>query len=222
MYSSSSAASSVIFQVYGDGQLLYQSPTLANGSAAVPIDVNVAGVKNLTLVVEAAPGSSASGDHAVWADARLISTANFGATQPYTLTWQLSQNGQVVSTQTAYSLVFTGLSGTYTLSLTVTDAGGNQGSASTTFNVVSETATAALGLKDSVTAGTGSATTAARATTSSGGPSSLPSYASITPLGANDYVWASITTDTRALQTPGGSSRIAATMVVRRRASRST
>ncbi len=37
--------SSVIFDVYGDGQLLYQSPTLTYASGAVPIDVNVAGVK---------------------------------------------------------------------------------------------------------------------------------------------------------------------------------
>ncbi len=43
------------------------------------------------------------------------------------------------------------------------------------------------------------------------GPSSLPSYATVTPSGANNYVWAPSTTDTRALQTSGGSSRIAAT-----------
>ena len=72
--------SSVIFQVYGDGSLLYQSPIVAYASAAVPIDVNVAGVQKLTLVVVAAPGSTAANDHAVWADARLISTANFGST----------------------------------------------------------------------------------------------------------------------------------------------
>ena len=43
------------------------------------------------------------------------------------------------------------------------------------------------------------------------GSSSLPSYATVTPSGANDYVWAASTTDARALQTSGGSSRIAAT-----------
>ena len=41
--------------------------------------------------------------------------------------------------------------------------------------------------------------------------SSLPSYATVTPSGQNDYVWAASTTDPRALQTAGGSSRIAAT-----------
>ena len=123
----SNTGSSVIFDVYGDGVLLYQSPTMTYGSAAIPIDVNVAGVTTLTLTVLAAPGSNAAADHAVWADARLVSTANFGSTQPYTLTWQLSQNGTVLSTQTADSFVFAAISGTYTLTLTVTDAPGRHG-----------------------------------------------------------------------------------------------
>ena len=89
-----STASSVIFQVYGDGSLLYQSPVESSGSSPVPIDLSVAGVQKLTLIVEAAPGSTAANDHAVWADARLISTSNFGSTTPYTLTWQVSQNGK--------------------------------------------------------------------------------------------------------------------------------
>src|SRR5262249_45267465 len=41
--------------------------------------------------------------------------------------------------------------------------------------------------------------------------SSLPGYASVTPSGQANAVWASPTTDPRALQTSGGSSRIAAT-----------
>src|SRR5262249_2935735 len=43
------------------------------------------------------------------------------------------------------------------------------------------------------------------------GSSSLPGHAAVTPSGQSDYVWASPTTDPRALQTSGGSSRIAAT-----------
>jgi hypothetical protein len=42
------------------------------------------------------------------------------------------------------------------------------------------------------------------------GPSSLPGYASVTPSGQANTVWASPTTDPRALQTAGGSSRVAA------------
>ena len=106
----SNSNSSVIYDVYGDGQLLYQSPTLTYASGAVPIDLNVAGVTTLSLVMSAAPGSNASTDHGVWADARLISTANFGSVQPYTLTWQLSQNGTVVSTQATDSFVFGAIS----------------------------------------------------------------------------------------------------------------
>ena len=40
---------------------------------------------------------------------------------------------------------------------------------------------------------------------------SLPSYATVTPAGASSYIWASSTTDPRALQVAGGASRIAAT-----------
>ncbi len=40
---------------------------------------------------------------------------------------------------------------------------------------------------------------------------SLPSYATVTPAGQSGYTWASSTTDPRALQVAGGSSRIAAT-----------
>ena len=110
----SNTGSSVIFDVYGDNRLLYQSPTMTYASGAIPIDVNVTGVTTLTLAVLPAPGSTASTDNAVWADARLVSTANFGSTQPYTLTWQLSQNGTVLSTQTTDSFVFAALGGTYT------------------------------------------------------------------------------------------------------------
>ena len=87
--------SAVVFQVYGDGNLLYQSPTVTASSGAIPIDLNVAGVQQLSLVVTAANGNTA-GNHAVWADARLITTANFTQSQisPYTLTWQVSQQAR--------------------------------------------------------------------------------------------------------------------------------
>ena len=49
-----------------------------------------------------------------------------------------------------------------------------------------------------------------RATTSSAAAASLPSYATVTPAGQSTYTWATSTTDPRALQDPGGTSRIAA------------
>ena len=62
--------------------------------------------------------------------------------QPYTLTWQLSQNGTVLSTQTTDSFVFARPQGTYTLTLTVTDAQGDTATASTTVTVVPAVASA--------------------------------------------------------------------------------
>jgi hypothetical protein len=43
-----------------------------------------------------------------------------------------------------------------------------------------------------------------------GDSSSLPGYATVTPSGQSNYVWAASTGDPRALQTADGSSRIAA------------
>ena len=44
-----------------------------------------------------------------------------------------------------------------------------------------------------------------------GKPASIPSYATVTPAGQTSFTWAATTTDPRALQTPDGTSRIAAT-----------
>lgn len=63
---------SVIFQVYGDGAKLYETPRTAmtGRDAAVPVSVNVSGVRNLRLLVlDAFDGMDY--DHANWADARL-------------------------------------------------------------------------------------------------------------------------------------------------------
>jgi hypothetical protein len=43
-----------------------------------------------------------------------------------------------------------------------------------------------------------------------GGTASIPSYATVTPSGESPYTWAASTTDQRALETAGGTSRIAA------------
>ena len=208
---SSDTGSSVVFDVYGDNTLLYQSPTMTYASRSIPIDLNVAGVNTLNLVVVPAPGSNSSIDNAAWADARLVSTANFGATQPYALTWTLSQNGTVVSTQTTDSFVFGAISGTYTLALTVTDAQGDTATASTTVSVNSSAATASFIKQDTTTQGNWIGTYGSQGYDVIGNTSSLPSYATVTPAGQSNYTWAATTTDPRALQNAGGSGRIAAT-----------
>ncbi|MEZ4993501.1 MAG: NPCBM/NEW2 domain-containing protein [Saprospiraceae bacterium] len=61
----------VIFEVYTDGNLVYQSPALVRGGdPAIPIAVDVTGVSELKLVVTAGNGTLAC-DHADWAYARL-------------------------------------------------------------------------------------------------------------------------------------------------------
>ncbi len=208
--SSGSTASSVIFQVYGDGQLLYQSPVMADGSSPVSIDIGVAGVQNLTLVMQAAPGSLAADDHGAWGDARLISTANFGSSQPYTLTWQVSQNGQILSTQTTDSFTFAPSSGTYTISVTASDAQGHTATASTTATLKPQTASVAFVRKDTTSEGNWVGMYGATGDDVIGKPAALPAYAAVAPSGQSNWTWAASTTDVRALQAPGGSGRIAA------------
>ena len=205
----SSSPSSVIFSVYGDGNLLYQSPTMNLASGAVPIDVNVSGVTTLKLVVSPAPGSNAPTDNAVWAAARLVSTANFGTTTPYTLTWQLSQNGEVLSTQTTDSFSFAALSGAYTISLTVTDANGDTATASTQVTLDPKITSAALSKKDTTTQGKWIGAYGTQGYDVVGSSSGLPSYATITESGASTYVWPSASSP-KALQTPDGANIIEA------------
>lgn len=65
-----STASSCIFQVWGDGKLLFSTQTMRGDTPAQQVEVNVSGVSELKLIVtEASDGSHY--DHANWADARL-------------------------------------------------------------------------------------------------------------------------------------------------------
>src|SRR5262249_54159551 len=130
------SGSSVVFAVYGDGRLLYQSPTMTFASGGVPIDLDVTGVGALQLVVSPAAGSTPASDHAVWAAARLISTGNFAGTTPYTLTWQLASNGKLFSARKTGSYIFgRATDGVFTLSLTVTDGSKHTATRSTTITV---------------------------------------------------------------------------------------
>ena len=207
---SSDTGSSVIFDVYGDGTLLYQSPTLSYASGAVPIDVSVAGVNTLTLVVSPAPGSNSAIDNAVWADARLVSTANFG-TQPDTLSWQLSQNGTVISTQTTDSFAFAAMSGTYTLTLTVTDAQGGTATASTSVVVTPAVTSAAFVARDSTTAGGWVGTYGSQGYDLVGDAVNLPNYATVTSAGATTATWTAAATAAPALTNPSDSESYAST-----------
>ena len=68
----------VIFQVIGDGVVLYNSGPITNGRAPVSINISVAGVQTLTLFANAVNGNIDYA-HADWAGARLLPAS--GATQ---------------------------------------------------------------------------------------------------------------------------------------------
>ena len=61
---------SVVFSITGDSRQLYKSPLIRQGDTPVNVKVNLAGVKELELVVEDG-GDGASGDHALWIDPQI-------------------------------------------------------------------------------------------------------------------------------------------------------
>jgi alpha-glucosidase len=62
---------SVVFRVFGDDKPLFESPVIRGGDAAVEVKLNLKGVLQLRLEVDYADDGDA-GDHADWADARLL------------------------------------------------------------------------------------------------------------------------------------------------------
>ena len=73
-------AGSVAFQVWGDGVLLGQSGILSGNDAAESLDVDVSGVDELRLVVDAGEGNGS--DHADWANATLTCTSALNVCPP--------------------------------------------------------------------------------------------------------------------------------------------
>jgi chitodextrinase len=69
------APASVVFEVWADGQRLFQSTTLRATASAVALDVDVTGKQQLKLIVTPT-GDGNNSDHADWADARLIKTCD--------------------------------------------------------------------------------------------------------------------------------------------------
>lgn len=70
---SAGANASVIFRVLADGRTIYDSGVMTKSTAAKTVGLAVAGVAQLTLVVDNA-GSASADDKADWADARLVPT----------------------------------------------------------------------------------------------------------------------------------------------------
>lgn len=66
-----SEGGSVVFEVYGDGRLLYESGVVESDTHGIPISINTFAVNRLQLIVEDA-GDGINNDHAVWANARFL------------------------------------------------------------------------------------------------------------------------------------------------------
>ncbi len=62
---------SVVFQVWADGVKMFDSGTMTGAMPARSVDLPLAGSQELKLYVDAA-GDSIEGDHADWADARIV------------------------------------------------------------------------------------------------------------------------------------------------------
>ncbi|HET6251483.1 MAG TPA: NPCBM/NEW2 domain-containing protein [Tepidisphaeraceae bacterium] len=76
----------VDFQVIGDGKVLFDSGVLTNTSPTVTLDVNVTGVKTLTLIATNTIAGSIDYDHADWAGAKLLSSPGQAPVAPSGLT----------------------------------------------------------------------------------------------------------------------------------------
>lgn len=63
----------VVFQIYGDGKLLWKSKVMQTGMPAERVDVSVAGMQTMVLVASSM-GEAVDYDHADWADAKFIVT----------------------------------------------------------------------------------------------------------------------------------------------------
>lgn len=145
---------SVIFQVWGDGERLFESDVMTGTTPAEPVRVDISDVRSLRLQVIAV--DSAVDDHADWADARVTCTAppNGPPVASFTASPALVDVGESVTfdatgstdpdgTILAYDWEFDDGSsghgtvikhafprqGRYTVGLTVTDDGGAQDSA---------------------------------------------------------------------------------------------
>ena len=93
---------SVIFRVYGDGVLLYDSGVMTGASATKNVTIDVTGKTELRLVVSDA-GDGNAYDHADWANARLLSTAT-AANNPPTVSLTAPSNNSTFTVPATITL----------------------------------------------------------------------------------------------------------------------
>jgi hypothetical protein len=89
-------AGSVVFQVWLDGVKVFDSGVMSGASATQHLDLSVSGKNTLRLVVTDAGNGNAS-DHADWANARLVQTANSPITGQVVLAKAVSTTTQRIA-----------------------------------------------------------------------------------------------------------------------------
>jgi alpha-galactosidase len=107
---------SVIFQVWGDGQILYESGVMTGGTATENVSVDISGNRSLRLQLVAV--DSASDDHGDWADARVACPEGPAPNQPphagFTTSASRIRPGEFVAFDASSSLDVDGTMVSYT------------------------------------------------------------------------------------------------------------
>ncbi|MFD0693491.1 NPCBM/NEW2 domain-containing protein [Paenibacillus sp. GCM10027628] len=164
-----SSNATVVFQVWADGNKIYDSQTMTPTSATKSIDISVAGVNQLVLTVTDA-GDGINSDHADWPNAQLFRSGSGSDTQAPTapanlatsnitqnsvqLSWTAStdnvgvtgydiyKGAALAGTSTTTSFNVSGLTaGTaYSFTVKAKDAAGNLSTASNTVNITTQSA----------------------------------------------------------------------------------
>ncbi|APW60403.1 NPCBM/NEW2 domain-containing protein [Paludisphaera borealis] len=191
-----------VFQVIGDGKILYTSAVMTAGSSPAVIDVAVKGVKTLLLVVTTTGGASAA-TPADWAMARLVNSPSTSAVSPTKLAWTVTKNGNIVTSTNVDSFVFIPSgAGNYVVSVQATDAYGAKATRSVEVNVTAaSTATSAkFAGTDASTRGSWKGAYGGAGYSLAGSVASYPSYSFVQVSGQTTPFWTVSTSDVRALQ----------------------
>lgn len=99
-----SSAASVNFQVWGDGEKLFDSGVMTGEDSAKKVDVNLEGVNELQLVVTDA-GNGNGSDHADWANAKIINDKeDLSASFMRELVEKFEDEGEFANDRTAHSM----------------------------------------------------------------------------------------------------------------------
>jgi hypothetical protein len=183
-------------------QVTAKDPGGLTATSSVTVVVNQTAT---TIVINPASATIASGATESF---KAVVDDQFGTplgTQP-SLSWSVASGGGTIGSGTGVYVA----PATAGMAVVRATAGGASGTAIVTIASSSSGASASFLASNSTLEGTWIGTYGTQGYDVIGSTANIPSYATVTPAGESSHTWAATTTDPRALQTPGGSSRIAA------------